>query len=200
MGKKIMSPRCMGSTKDGTQCGHRVRDGSQPPLCDAHNGSAPKGIIAYQAAAVEPDLMQLLKDLTKSRDKSIQMRAIELLLKREEVQQSTCAVCEERVDNEAWFRRFVKTLTPEEDAAFEALYAQHDALTEQVYARRPSLRPSWILPPPEIDPSLPVAPVIAETPTPSPVVTDEGPAEWTRVDIKDLPDNVVWVDSGEEDK
>src|SRR5688500_2452990 len=68
-------PRCSSVTRDGSQCGRRVADGSNPPVCSVHQGKVTSPIIAD-----EIDEIKILKRLARDTNPQVRLRAVDLLL------------------------------------------------------------------------------------------------------------------------
>ncbi len=90
-------PRCSMLCKDGTQCGRRVSDGSNPPVCHVHQQVAAGEPVG---ALTEPviDEMKILKRLTSDANPQVRLRAVDLLLNWQHKQRNcpTCAARSER--------------------------------------------------------------------------------------------------------
>lgn len=90
-------PRCAAMTRDGSQCGRRVADGSNPPICHVHAGPAQGGAAA--SAAVPFDGEKLLRKLAHSSNEGVALRATDLLMQLKGA--SGCATCAARADESA---------------------------------------------------------------------------------------------------
>lgn len=79
-------PRCSCTTKDGTQCGRRVKDGSQPPVCSVHRDQQKRQgqAGANHFAPVERTPLEIIKKLMRDSDPAIRLRAVEMFQKYEE--------------------------------------------------------------------------------------------------------------------
>src|SRR5688500_4190035 len=71
-------PRCTSVTvKDGSQCGRRVADGSNPPVCSVHQGKTTSPLIP---PANEIDEIKILMKLARDSVPRVRLRAVDLLL------------------------------------------------------------------------------------------------------------------------
>jgi hypothetical protein len=82
----MKSVRCSCVCSDGSPCGRRVTDGSNPPICHIHKGHA-----GFQRKSQTPE--QVLDDLMRSKDEAIRLRAADAFLKRQE-RQTACPRCQ----------------------------------------------------------------------------------------------------------
>jgi hypothetical protein len=132
-------PRCSGVTSDGTQCGRRVADGSNPPLCHIHAAIARgQSHSPLMDSGDEIDEVKILKRLARSKDDRVKLRAVDLLL---EVKRRRLEAPAPAGPN---YYPFVKALTTEERALVSELTMRFRALKEAVYERCPELAPaSW---------------------------------------------------------
>lgn len=143
-------PRCVGTTRDNTQCGRRVSDGSNPPLCHIH-------LAISRGQAVNPqtdpvfDPMKDLHQLTRSSDDRVKLRAIDLILELK------------RKDEEKQARRVsaggpsakdvLDAMTDDEREEIRLLSARFREIQRAVFTRRPDLTPSgWNHRAPQPDP------------------------------------------------
>jgi hypothetical protein len=131
-------PRCSGVTSDRSQCGRRVADGSNPPLCHIHAAIA-RGQAANALTDTGDDFDEIkaLKRLARSSNEQIKLRAIDLLLERKRKQK------EQDVKDAPGptARMFLDALLPEERELVRSLVRQLNEFKEVVYERVPKLRP-----------------------------------------------------------
>jgi hypothetical protein len=141
MSKKSL-PRCSCVTKDGTQCGRRVADGSQPPVCSAHARHT-----SPLTQRVERTPEEILRKLMSDRDPSIRLRAVTEWIDYQRKQTIGCPRCEQRNEAERLTTAFIAAWTDDEREAVAELLRQVRAVKETIYTREPQLRPAWDLPP-----------------------------------------------------
>lgn len=130
MKKKIL-PRCAAVTRDGSPCGRRVKDGSQPPLCHLHK---PGATVPNTFQPAERSPLEIIQKLMNDSDPSIRLRAVDMYQKYEEKKGcATCAAREsESQNNDDLFGR----ATPAQLVEFGALVAECKA----TYAKFNALR------------------------------------------------------------
>ena len=103
-------PRCIGRCRDGSQCSRRVMDAENPqaPLCHLHRANPNLSPIIPPADA-DVDAIKLLKQLTRSTDPRVKLRAVDLLISLQEKDEKDCERCarlrdESAVSHDAWRR------------------------------------------------------------------------------------------------
>jgi hypothetical protein len=94
-----IAPRCVGACKDNTQCGRRVVDGSQPPLCHLHRANPNLSPIIPPSDDV--DEMKTLKRLANDRNPQIRLRAVDLLISLRKKDEKECEQCARRREESA---------------------------------------------------------------------------------------------------
>jgi hypothetical protein len=70
-----MSVRCSANDRKGQQCGRRVKDGSNPPLCHIHKTGTPTGTPFKRRRKSDEEIIE---DLLGSDNDSTRLRALEL--------------------------------------------------------------------------------------------------------------------------
>jgi hypothetical protein len=175
-------PRCTALTVDGSQCGRRVADGSNPPICHVHKAVA-QG--TSHSAMTEPatfDGLKELRRLTRSTDDRVRLRAVDLLI---ELERKEAAKRDRSMTPHGEFgaRVLLDAMTPEEREAIGELITRLRDIQRGVYRRRRDLpRPDWFVAEKNIitPASAPREDVLEEAPSeaPAPVVEDVlGPDE-----------------------
>lgn len=78
---KVMkfTPSCSCSTRNGSQCGRKVTDGSQPPICHVHRLQQ-QGKGSSPLIPTEVDEISILKRLARDTSPQIRLRAVDILL------------------------------------------------------------------------------------------------------------------------
>jgi hypothetical protein len=109
---KAPFPRCVSLCRNGTQCGRRVSDGSNPPVCHVHSNQ--------QALTVPApfDANQKLLKIAANDKHPHQLQAIRLLRERDE-----CETCKARNDSEDESGALVRAANPDQRARLSALLA-----------------------------------------------------------------------------
>lgn len=94
MKRKPLYPRCVATAADGKQCGHRSKDGSNPPICHVHKALAAgtSGLSHFEPTLSE---IELLQRLTRDKNPQVRLRAIDLLLE-EKRRGESCPTCASR--------------------------------------------------------------------------------------------------------
>ena len=131
MGDRKSAPRCVSVCRDGTQCGRRVTDGSNPPVCHIHAGRSKSPIISD-----EVDEVKILKRLARDANPQVRLRAVDLLLSLKEKDRD-----KPTAQRQPPF--YVDALTDDERTRLGALMQQYKAFQQEVWARDPSQRPDW---------------------------------------------------------
>lgn len=88
-------PRCVCNTRDGTQCGRRVSDGSNPPICHLHRAQQEGKSVSPLTAPSVFDPEATLRKIAANAKHSHQVQALRLLLDRQ-----GCPACAARADSE----------------------------------------------------------------------------------------------------
>jgi hypothetical protein len=173
-------PRCSGVTTDNTQCGRRVADGSNPPLCHIHAAiSRGQAVSPLTDTGDEIDEVKILKRLARDSNPQVRLRAVDLLL---EVKRKNRDRADEKAATGPTMRDFLLVLTPSEREEVADLIVRLRALQRRVYEKRPDLRPpTWA---PDVAPAADVVPDAIDEPReeaapvevepPSPIVETEG--------------------------
>jgi hypothetical protein len=130
--KKIL-PRCTCVTRDGTQCGRRVTDGSNPPICHIHARGTSSPLIPPPD---EIDEIKILKRLARDSNPQVRLKAVDLLLDLKAKGEAAPSEAEQT-------DRFLDALTEEESARLDAILEQLRNLKEEVWTREPHLRPRF---------------------------------------------------------
>ena len=117
------SQQCCARTAKGDRCDRYCAEGET--VCAKHRPNAkPTGVIAAQDT---DDVRVLLKRLTKDRDATIRLRAIEAILKWEERRQTSCTACAERASSEQRTDELLAHASPEQrQALLEVFKALND--------------------------------------------------------------------------
>ncbi len=92
-------PRCSMLCKDGTQCGRRVSDGSNPPVCHVHQQVAAGQPVGALTEPAEIDEMRILKRLANDKNPQVRLRAVDQLLSWQS-KQLTCPACAARSEHD----------------------------------------------------------------------------------------------------
>lgn len=122
--------QCCAKNAKGDRCSRYCAAGDT--VCAKHQkDAAPTGVIAQQDT---DDVRVLLKRLTKDRDSSVRLRAIEAILRWEEREQRRCAVCDQRAASAAANESIVAHATYEQRAQFARLLGEIATLKAQVLA------------------------------------------------------------------
>ena len=158
----VKSFPCVARCADGSPCGRRVTDGSNPPLCHIHKAGAIGAPFKVKRKSPE----QVLDDLMHSRDESIRLRAADAFLKRQE-RETLCPRCAANRADERERMSAIHRLTHEQRCQVEDLIrmvraildmARLQALTwdedRQQYIDKPE--PTPIVPPPVVIAAAPV--------------------------------------------
>lgn len=129
-------PRCSCACKDGSQCGRRVTDGSQPPICHVHraqiNGTSISPLtIPFAATTVDREAMY--QTLMRDPDSSIRLRALEAFEKREERLTKGCATCAERATHAADIQDFIARCDLAQAERLDFIFAQYEDLKREVF-------------------------------------------------------------------
>lgn len=131
-----LAPRCVGVCKDNTQCGRRVIDGSQPPLCHLHRANPNLSPIIPPPDA-DVDEIKLLRQLTRSTDPRVKLRAVDLLITLRRKDEKGCERCAERAEKDRARADCVARMTDAQIAVVRALTKQafviFDIATTQPY-------------------------------------------------------------------
>ena len=122
-------PRCVGTCKDGSQCGRRVIDGSHPPLCHLHRAKPNLSPIIPPPDA-EVDEIKLLKQLTRSTDPRVKLRAVDLLITLRRKDEKGCERCAEAAEKDRVRADIVSRMTDAQIAEVCALKKQFFAIFE----------------------------------------------------------------------
>lgn len=136
--QRRLLPRCSGVTSDNSQCGRRVADGSNPPLCHIHAAMA-RGEAASALTDTDVDEIAILKRLARSSNEQIKLRAVDLLLEVKRKQKATDD--ERQLVAGPTARQFLDALTADEREQVRALVRQLREIQRGVYERQPKLRP-----------------------------------------------------------
>ncbi len=88
-------PRCSMRCKDGTQCGRRVSDDSNPPTCHVHAALAAGQPVSPLTEPAEIDEIRILKRLANDKNPQVRLRAVDQLLSWQS-KQLTCPACAAR--------------------------------------------------------------------------------------------------------
>jgi hypothetical protein len=109
------SVRCSCVCADGSPCGRRVTDGSQPPICHVHRavaaGTPHNGGTVNKRRSMTPE--QVLEDLLRSKDDSVRLRAADVFLKRQE-REMACPRCAAAAERDEHNRSAIHRLTYEQ--------------------------------------------------------------------------------------
>jgi hypothetical protein len=129
-------PRCIGTCRDGSRCGRRVKDAANPqaPLCHLHDGRGPVSPVIPNFEEGEGTTpLALLRRLTRDRDSRVKIRALDLLLKNEERARAkdACPRCASRAVDADVYRRFTDEQMEEARALFQRWQAIKAAAATQ---------------------------------------------------------------------
>jgi hypothetical protein len=126
-------PRCSCVTRNGSPCGRRVSDGSNPPVCHVHRlQQQGKGTSAL-TQPVERSPLEIIQRLMRDRDPSIRLRAANAYLDHLGKPQPDARPTE--------WHDFVKALSENERVEMLALLQALDEFKKRIYTREPDLRP-----------------------------------------------------------
>ena len=116
------SVRCSCVCADGSPCGRRVTDGSQPPVCHVHRavaaGNPHNGGSVNPRRSKTPE--QVVEDLLHSKDDAIRLRAADVFLKRQE-REAGCPTCQARIADDGTRERAIHRMTYEQRMRVRAL-------------------------------------------------------------------------------
>lgn len=207
---RTVLPRCVARTRDGSQCGRRVADGSNPPVCHLHNGSPPPAIIPDDV-----DEMKILRKLTRDSNPQVRLRAVDLLISLKQKQEKGCRQCTDRAAKEAATEDMLHRLTIEQRTRLRELIAEVNAIKAAALMQIPTWdaeRQCYLdeSPPPmacTAPPAVSPAPAIADAPACSvpppsdvPPVPRELPRElWEAAGLIVLDDGTVTDALGDEE-
>ena len=155
-------PNCSCACAEGSPCGRRVTDGSQPPVCHIHraqlnNGSV--GVPFQPKPVVKLTPLEVVTKLMDDPDSSVRLRACDLLMKFD----ATCTVCVARARKQADIDALVDRASDEDRDALRDLMRQVAAVKLRI--RNGPARVD------EPDPV--VAPPSPVVPAPTPLAEDE---------------------------
>jgi hypothetical protein len=114
-----LSPHCSHVNKDGTPCGRKVTDGSQPPVCHIH--ARRNGGIAVPGPF---DPASKLRKIAANDRHPQQLQALKVLLDRE----TTCPRCAAAVEATTAREQFLARITPEQRDRLRELIAEVNAI------------------------------------------------------------------------
>src|SRR4029079_2131715 len=116
------SVRCSCVCADGSPCGRRVTNGSQPPVCHLHravaSGNSHNGGSVNPRKSKTPE--QVLEDLLHSKDEAVRLRAADAFLKRQE-REAGCPTCQGRIADDTARERAIHRMTHEQRVRIRAL-------------------------------------------------------------------------------
>lgn len=121
-------PICACLTRDGSRCGRRVADGSNPPVCHIHRAQQEGKGALTQPAPFDPDA-KLLKIAAKDGHPH-QLQAIRMLRDRE-----SCRACAARAAHDQEFQTFWRNLTDDDKARLAKLLATLKEIKTEVRNR-----------------------------------------------------------------
>jgi len=120
--------RCRANVASGGRCSRYCAAGST--LCSKHSPDAkPTGVIAAQDT---DDVVVLLRRMTKDREPSIRLRAIEAILKWEERNVQACATCAANAKLTNDSRRFIEYASDAQRERLGVVLAEFYALRADV--------------------------------------------------------------------
>lgn len=129
-------PICTCLTKDGSRCGRRVSDGSNPPICHVHRAQqAGKPVGALTEPAPFDAERKLLKIAANDRHPQ-QLQALKLLRERTE-----CARCAANADADKERSAFFASLNHDDKARLAEVIAALDVIKRDVRARIATQQP-----------------------------------------------------------
>jgi len=137
--QRRMLPRCVGTTRDGSQCGRRASDDTIPALCHIHRALA----NGQHAPLTEPvfDPLNDLRKLARSSDERVRLRAIDLLIELERKAAERRDAKSASGDGPTG-TVILAAMTDKERARVRHLCAQLREIQGAVFERRPDLRPA----------------------------------------------------------
>jgi hypothetical protein len=134
-------PRCTCVTKDGSTCGRRVSDGSNPPVCHIHRAHQQGRTVSPLTEPIDIDEEKILRRLMRDADPSIRLRAVTAWIEFKGKVEKECPRCEARRDDERLNSVLIAALVDEERTALTDALTSIRRIKEAVYAREPNARP-----------------------------------------------------------
>jgi hypothetical protein len=127
---KKKTVRCVGTDRQGLQCGHRVYSNVRPALCYLHKPDAqPVGVVAQQST---DDPVEILKRLTKDKDPAIRLRAVTEWFDYQRKHERGCPVCAKRSDEDDERENMLARATLADREGLSDLIRQANALTSRI--------------------------------------------------------------------
>ncbi len=164
-----LNPRCSGVDRKGQQCGRRVKDGSQPPLCHIHKAVATGEASPLFQASTDP--VAILQKLLRDKDPAIRLRAVNAWFDYQ--QKQGCPTCKASLTSSADLADVISRMTTDQkELARGLIKGMHDlidnALTQPV---------APIDLPVLLESSQPIAPHLSPLTTPKESQVEESPVE-----------------------
>ena len=125
-------PRCVSRTAAGDQCGRRVADGSNPPVCHVHA----RGVSGIAVAPDEFDGEKQLRKLARSSNEQVALRATDLLMTMQrQAASGDCDACRANAERSAESNDILERCTNKQLDEMRSLLArireiQHIARTQ----------------------------------------------------------------------
>lgn len=123
-------PICVCVTRDGSRCGRRVSDGSNPPVCHVHRAQQEGKRVGALTEPSPFDPETTLRRIAADRKHPNQVQAIRLLLDREK-----CRACAARAEGEVDFQKFWRNVTDDEKARLKVISAEIKQIKADVRKR-----------------------------------------------------------------
>ncbi len=129
-------PRCTCVTRDGSQCGRRVTDGSNPPVCHIHRAAAAGGSVSplTTRAMGTDDIPRILLKMFSDPDATVRLRAIDAWQKFEERQAA-------RGKRESPWHDLIAAMTEDERDHVRGCLETIATIKDTVFERNPRLMP-----------------------------------------------------------
>lgn len=122
-------PICTCLTKDGSRCGRRVSDGSNPPVCHVHRAQqAGKPVGALTEPAPFDAERKLLKIAANDRHPQ-QLQALKLLRER-----NNCEACAARANEGNVAATLIRYANDEQRSALSTVWASYCAIKDDILA------------------------------------------------------------------
>ena len=133
------SVRCSCVCADGSPCGRRVTDCSQPPVCHVHRavaaGNPHNGGSINARRSKTPE--QVLEDLLHSKDESVRLRAADAFLKRQE-REGACPRCQAHIVDDGPREQAIQRMTDEQRVRVRALIDEIKAICAAALSQPPN--------------------------------------------------------------
>jgi hypothetical protein len=152
-----LTPTCSCSTRDGSRCGRKVTDGSQPPVCHIHKAQAAGSSVSPLTSPAPFDALEKITKLAAKEGPS-QLGALKLLMELDS--ERSCPRCAARDADASNLN--LELCTPEEHDELKSLAQRMIALKQTLRIRTLTHVPT----PPEPEPDVIDEPVVEPAPQP----------------------------------